>query len=172
MRAMEVICDRPEWDGKNLIVMGGSQGGGQALAAGGLNPKVSMVVAGFPAICDHSGCVIGRTTGWPHFTRLDENGNYDKRVIEPAQYIDAVNFASRIKGKVYLMINYADMTCEPTSCYAAYNNIKSEKRLWVNEEARHTPARGTYPAMQNWMIEDLKASGVNVELRTDLEKFY
>ena len=172
MRAMDVICAQPQWDGKNLAVSGGSQGGGQALVAGGLNPKVTVVASGFPAICDHSGCVIGRTTGWPHFTRLDANGNYDKSVIEASRYIDAVNFASRIKGKVVLMINYADNVCEPTSCYAAYNNIKSEKFLWINEESRHAPAFGTYAKMQNIMIDFMNEDGAKLQKRTDLNRAY
>lgn len=37
------------------------------------------------------------------------------------------------------MINYADDVCEPTSCYAAYNAVKTPKKLVVNEESRHTP---------------------------------
>ena len=172
MRAMDVVCAQPQWDGKNLVVIGGSQGGGQALAGGGLNPKVNVVVAGFPAICDHSGVVIGRTTGWPHFVRTNANGNYDKKVVEAARYIDAVNFASRIKGKTFVLINYADNVCEPTSCYAAYNNIKAPKVLRINEQARHKPTKGTYPALHNLMLKYLQDNGVNVKLRTDIDKFY
>ena len=172
MRAMDVICAQPQWDGKNLAVCGGSQGGGQALAAGGLNPKVTAVASGFPAICDHSGAVIGRTTGWPHFTRLDANGNYDKKAVEAARYIDAVNFASRIKGKVVLMINYADPVCEPTSCYAAYNNIKTQKNIIINEESRHPPAIGTYAEMQNIMVDFINEGGANVKKRPDFNRPY
>ncbi len=162
MRAMDVIMARPEWDGKNLVVNGGSQGGGQALAAGGLNPKVTGVIAMYPAICDHSGIVINRTNGWPHFIRADKDGNYNKKILEAARYIDAVNFAERIKGKVVYMINYADNVCEPTSCYAAYNNIKTPKKLFINEESRHAPAKGTTKELQDMMIEILKQDGVNV----------
>ena len=163
MRAMDVICDQPQWDGKNLAVCGGSQGGGQALAAGGLNPKVTVVAAMFPAICDHSGAAIGRTTGWPHFTRLAKDGSYNKKAVEAARYIDAVNFASRIKGKVVFMINYADPVCEPTTCYAAYNNIKTKKLLRINEESRHNPAAGTYAAAQEIMVDFLREDGANVK---------
>ncbi len=169
---MAVICDQPQWDGKNLAVCGGSQGGGQALAAGGLNPKVTVVTAMFPALCDHSGAAIGRTTGWPHFTRVAKDGSYNKKAVEAARYIDAVNFAARIKGKVVMMINYADTTCEPTTCYAAYNNIKTEKKLWINEESRHTPAAGTYAAAQNIMVDFLRAAGADVKHREKTTSLY
>ncbi len=163
MRAMEVVMAQPQWDGKNFMVFGGSQGGGQALAAGALNPKITVVVAMVPAICDHSGPVVGRTSGWPHFTRLDKNGNYDKKVVEAARYIDAVNFASRIKGEVIYMINYADTTCEPTTCYAAYNNIKTKKRLYINEESRHNPASGTPEIVKSWGVDIIRKNCPDVK---------
>ena len=158
MRAMDVIMAQPQWNGKDLLVMGGSQGGGQALAAGGLYPdKVTFVAACYPAICDHSGAAIGRTNGWPHFTRLDAQGNYDKKKTEAARYIDAVNFAERIKGRVFFMINYADNVCEPTSCYSAYNSIKAPKKLFINEESRHKAAPGTVEKLYGQAYDAVKA---------------
>ena len=150
MRAMDVIMSQKQWNGKDLMVSGGSQGGGQALAAAGLYPdKVSVCVSMFPAICDHTGPVIGRTSGWPHYTRLDSAGRYDKTKVNAPRYIDAVNFASRVKCRTFFMINYADNVCEPTSCYAAYNAISAPKSLYINEESRHSPAPGTYNELQN-----------------------
>jgi len=158
MRAMDVLIAQPQWNGKDLIVTGGSQGGGQALAAGGLYPdKVTVIVACYPAICDHSGAAVGRTTGWPHFTRLDGQGNYDKTKTQAARYIDAVNFAERIKGRVFFMINYADNVCEPTSCYAAYNNIKAKKSIFINEESRHSPAAGTVDKLNSEAVNFVKS---------------
>ncbi len=37
-RAIDLLTARAEWDGKVLAVIGHSQGGGQALVAGGLDP--------------------------------------------------------------------------------------------------------------------------------------
>ena len=167
MRAIDFVVAQPQWDGKNLVVCGGSQGGGQALAMGGLDSRVSIVVAGYPAICDHSGPVAGRTSGWPHYTKLDKNGNYNKVAVESARYVDAMNFAARIKGKTMYLINFADDVCEPTSSYAAYNNIKGEKRLWTNEEARHMPAAGTWQTVQKWAVDEVKKSSPKVRMTVD-----
>ncbi len=167
MRAMEVLTSQPQWDGKNLAVSGGSQGGGQALVAGGLDSRVNYVLAMYPALCDHGGAAVGRTTGWPHFTRVGEDGNYNRKAVEAARYIDAVNFAAKIRGRVFFMVNYADPVCEPTSCYAAYNNIKSGKEIWVNEESRHAPKRGTPTILQNKVVKILQKQGIAVKPRTD-----
>ena len=53
-QSLRYVKSRPEWDGKNLIVYGGSQGGGQALVAAGLDPAVTCCVALVPALCDHA----------------------------------------------------------------------------------------------------------------------
>lgn len=139
MRAMDVAMSLPQWDGKNLILTGGSQGGGQSIAGAALyNDKVSLVVATIPALCDHSGIVVGRTTGWPHFVKeKDANGNYSKERVEAARYVDCMNFASRIKCPAYFTINFADDVCEPTSSFAAYNNVKSKKDVLCEVEYRH-----------------------------------
>lgn len=139
MRAMDAIMAQPQWDGKHLVISGGSQGAGQAIAGAALySDKVTLMAGNYPALCDHSGIVVGRTTGWPHFVKeKDKDGNYDKAAVEAARYIDCVNFASRIKCPAIFTIHFADDICEPTSSFTAYNNIKSKKDLVMEPEARH-----------------------------------
>lgn len=139
MRAMDVAMTFPQWDGKNLVLYGGSQGAGQTIAGAALyNDKVTLAVAKYPALCDHSGIAVGRTTGWPHFVKTkDGQGNFNKNRMEAARYIDAMNMATRIKCPVICTIHFTDDVCEPTSCYAMFNNIKSDKRLYTYPEARH-----------------------------------
>ncbi len=163
MRAMDVVMAQPQWDGKNLVMYGGSQGAGQAIAGAGLyNDKVTLVVAKYPALCDHTGIVIGRTTGWPHFAKeKDANGNYDKESVEAARYIDAVNFAERIKCPAIFTIHYADDVCEPTSSFAAYNNIKTQKKLVPVVEARHPAPEWENELMFKNICERVEASGKN-----------
>ena len=36
-RAVEYLSERPDWDGRTIVVTGGSQGGLQALVAAGLD---------------------------------------------------------------------------------------------------------------------------------------
>ena len=52
-RALQFLKSLPEWDHRTLIVRGTSQGGGQALAAAGLDPQVTLCIAIVPALCDH-----------------------------------------------------------------------------------------------------------------------
>ena len=136
LRALDFLTQRPEWDGKVLIVEGSSQGGGQALVAAGLDPRVTLCIASVPALCDHTGFKANRIAGWPRIVPRDANGNFDEKIAEASRYIDAVNFAARIKCPTYVTVGFIDNVCAPSSVYAAYNNIPAgvEKHI-INRPA-------------------------------------
>lgn len=138
-RALQYLKSRPEWDGKTLIVYGVSQGGGQALAAGGLEPAISMVVAHVPALCFHSGNAEGGTSGWPHYFQTPTYKKNKNAVLEAAAYIDGVNFARNIrKPRVLVTTGFVDFTCPSESVFAAFNNIPSaDKKIICTPTANH-----------------------------------
>ena len=148
--------DQPEWDGKILIVNGTSQGGGQALAAGGLCDKVTYVAAFVPAMCDHNGIAAKRVCGWPNLLRPDKFGAYDKSVYEASPYFDAANFASMIKGEAFVTTGLRDNVCPPSSVSAAYSNIKSPKTFRIAEEGSHAVPRDFYDEGANRIREHVK----------------
>lgn len=131
VRAMEFLTSQKEWDGKVLIVKGSSQGGGQAIAAAGLDSRVTLISAGVPAICDHSGQAAGRINGWPKLVP-QANGQPDPQILQVARYFDSMNFATRATAEAIFSVGFIDGTCAPTSVYAAYNNIPGKKRM-INE---------------------------------------
>jgi len=128
-RAIDFLASRPEWDGKTLIVIGHSQGGGQALAAGGLDDRVTMIAAGVPAICDHTGRAAGRVNGWPKLVPTDADGTPDPAILEASRYVDAVNFAGRCRAEAVMSVGFIDTVCPPSSCYAAYNALRGPKHV-------------------------------------------
>lgn len=127
-RALDFLTSRPEWNGKTLAVIGHSQGGYQALVAGGLDPRVTFIGSGVPAGCDHSGMVAGRISGWPKLVPLVE-GTPDPAALEASRYVDAVNFATRYRGEAILSVGFIDRTCPPTSIYAASNVLPGSKTI-------------------------------------------
>ena len=143
MRAIDFLAAQPEWDGKTLIVYGTSQGGFQALAAAGLDSRVSFICAGVPAGCDHTGSLADRISGWPKLVPLNAQGEPDPAALETSRYFDCVNFASRAKcqGGV-VTVGFIDTVCPPTSVYAAYNALSVPKSIHFDVAAGHanTPA--------------------------------
>lgn len=139
MRSIDIITAQPEWDGENIIAFGRSQGGGQALIAGGLDPRVKLVCAEIPALCDHTGPVIGRIGGWPKLIITDEKGSPQKNMdqVEAVRYSDALNFAPFIRAKVYVTVGFIDLSCPPTTVYAVYNQIKAPKTILHHQNTGH-----------------------------------
>lgn len=128
LRALDFLAAQPEWDGKILIVRGGSQGGGQSIAAAGLDPRVTFIAAGVPALCDHSGNASARVAGWPKIVP-NEAGKPDPKCLEAARYIDCMNLATRAKAAAIMSVGFIDTVCPPTGIYAAYNNWPGEKQM-------------------------------------------
>ena len=150
VRAIDFLTEQPEWDGKTVIVYGSSQGGFQALAAAGLDARVTFICAGVPAGCDHTGIVVNRINGWPKIVPIDAQGKSDPVALEAARYFDCVNFASRAKCKgAAVTVGFIDTTCPPTSVYAAYNALPISKAIHADVAAGHTNT----PAASKFMQE-------------------
>ena len=137
VRAIDFLTAQPEWDGKIVAVIGHSQGGGQALVAGGIDKRVTIIAAGVPAICDHSGRVAGRINGWPKLVPMRADGRPDPMILKASRYVDAVNFASRCKAEAIMSVGFIDTTCPPSSCYAAYNVLQGSKQILNEPLMRH-----------------------------------
>lgn len=131
IRALDFLTAQPEWDGKTLIVYGGSQGGFQAFAAAGLDERVTFFCAGVPAGCDHTGSVVGRINGWPKLVTHVE-GKPVEAELQSARYFDNVNFATRAKCQgAAITVGFIDTVCPPTSVYAAYNALSVPKTIYT-----------------------------------------
>ena len=128
-RALDYVKTLPEYDGKTLIVVGNSQGGGQSLVAAGLDSDVKLVYASVPAMCDHGGGLAFRSPGWPKLMGCKNGKPRRPEVAKTAPYFDAAIFAKYIKAEAYLTVGLVDGVCAPTSVFCAFNNIPGKKHL-------------------------------------------
>jgi cephalosporin-C deacetylase-like acetyl esterase len=156
VRAIDFLTAQPEWDGRTLIVHGSSQGGAQSIVAAGLDSRVTFFAAGVPAMCDHSGAVVGRISGWPKLVPTDADGKPDAKVLEVARYYDAMNFATRARAAGMVTIGFIDTTCPPTSVYAAYNALKGKKEIFNDPPSVHTVSPGAGAAMRNGILRHVE----------------
>jgi cephalosporin-C deacetylase len=135
-RACQYLMSRPDWDGKVLVVSGGSQGGQQTLVTAALVPQVTAALAIVPAGCDMLGPDVNRRGGWPQWYDLTR-GKDAAKVHEASRYFDVVNFASRIKCPVLVGFGLIDQTCPAEGVEAAMNQITAPKELVVLPLAEH-----------------------------------
>ncbi len=137
MRTIDFLTRQPEWDRKRILVIGESQGGGQALVAAGLDKRVSAAVAIVPAMCDWLAPLAGREAGWPQPLNADAPRG---EVIKTVPYFDAANILKCSRSILFVEIGLIDMTCPSTSVYAAINQSRGRKIVYpVPYRAHHQP---------------------------------
>ena len=159
VRAIDFLTAQPEWDGRTVVVFGSSQGGFQAIVAAGLDTRVTFLAAGVPAGCDHTGITANRINGWPKFIPSPSAEQPDAKVVEAVRYYDAMNFATRTKAGAVFTVGFIDLTCPPTSVYAAYNNLGGKKSIHNDPSAGHTNTPKASEAMRQGVLEHVKAQG-------------
>lgn len=160
VRALDFLCSLPGYDGENLGVIGGSQGGALAMVTAGLDPRVKALVAFYPALCDLTGYLYGRAGGWPQmFAPQNEKLNNKPEKIETSKYYDVVNFARFIKAPGYYSWGYNDPTCAPTSIFSAYNVVTAPKQLFVAHDNGHWRTKEQDMITNDWFCGQLLGDG-------------
>ncbi len=127
LRSIEFLARQPEWDGERILVIGESQGGGQALAAAGLDKRVSAVVATVPAMCDFGAPLAGRRGGWPQPV---EWHRANEKALSAVGYFDAAHLLAGSTARLVVEIGLADDACPPAGIFAALNQAKGRKTIY------------------------------------------
>ncbi|WP_207429758.1 acetylxylan esterase [Pedobacter sp. SYSU D00535] len=157
VRSIDYLCSLPEWDGKNVVVTGGSQGGALAIVTAALQPRVTALAAFYPALSDMTGYLHGRAGGWPHLLSPRQQAiNNTPEKLRTISYYDVVNFARHIRVPGFYSWGYNDNTCPPTSVYAAVNAIKAPKTLAITPISAHWRFDETNQESLDWLKKQLK----------------
>ena len=151
LRANDFLCSLPEYDGVNLAVMGGSQGGALSIVTAALDTRVKALSCLYPALCDVNGYQYGRAGGWPHLFNNPENRTKEK--VETSRYYDVVNFAKLLTAPGFYSFGFNDETCPPTSIYSAYNSITAHKEIYIVKEAGHAGQSEQYKRANEFILQ-------------------
>ncbi len=154
VRCIDYLTSLPEWDGRNVAVQGGSQGGALSLITAALDPRVTVCVANHPALSDMAGYLDNRAGGYPHFNR--SNNMLTDEKVKTMQYYDVVNFARRITCPTYLTWGFNDDTCPPTTSYIVWNLITAPKESLITPINEHWTSENTNYGQMLWIKEHLK----------------
>jgi cephalosporin-C deacetylase-like acetyl esterase len=154
IRCIDLLTALPEWDGRNLIVQGGSQGGALAIVAAGLDRRVTQCIVNHPALSDMAAYSAGRTGGYPHFNKVD--GMFTDRNMRTMAYYDVVNFARHVTADVYMTWGYNDNTCPPTTSYAVWNTFTCPKEALITPINEHWTSDDTEYRQMEWVLKKLR----------------
>lgn len=162
LRSIEFLTRQPEWDGKRILVVGESQGGGQALAAAGLDPRVSAAVVTVPAMCDFAAPLVNRKGGWPQ--PIDWHPK-NEAVLETVPYFDAALLLAGSKAKIVAEIGLTDDTCPATGIYAALNQVEGDVTLLPVTYRSHAGPGGDDLAIWETTVKASKDAFIDNYLR-------
>jgi cephalosporin-C deacetylase-like acetyl esterase len=152
IRAIDYLTSRPDWDKKNMIVTGSSQGGGLSIVTAGLDSRVTAMAANVPALCEHTGKFSGRPSGWPNLVSPKDTGV----VANVSTYFDAVNFARHIQSPTLISVGFIDTTCPPMTVYSAFNVIPGEKQILPFPLMGHSQIKKYIEIRDKWIIKQVE----------------
>lgn len=143
-----IAMGMPEVDPERVMAMGGSQGGGLAIACASLEPKIKKVAPVFPFLSDYKrvwemdldkdAYAELRT----YFRNFDPQHKREEEIFTKLGYIDIQHLAPRIKGEVMLGIGLMDTVCPPSTQFAAYNKITAKKQMEIYPDFSHEDLPG------------------------------
>lgn len=157
-RALDYLLMRPDWDGKTVVLTGGSMGGQQSLMLAGLRPEaITAALVCVPSGSDTNGDLHGRKTGYPFWPQDNADA------MKTALYFDPANFASRIKAPVLAGIGFIDTISPPVGIWTTLNQIPVSKEPLPMIESEHdnfTPDKGqACPARTKEILDYLVKGG-------------
>lgn len=156
-RVLDYLLTRPDWDGKTIVLTGGSMGGQQSLALAGLRPdKITAVLVCVPAGADTNGDLHDRKAGYPNWPSANPDA------MKTALYFDTVNFASRIKAPVMAGMGFIDTISPPAGVWTALNQIRGPVEPLPMIESEHdnlTPQKGRACPARTRELLDLIVKG-------------
>ena len=122
---------------------GGSQGGGLTLACAALTPALNRAASQFPFLTDYRRVwdmdldLDAYEELRDYFRHFDPLHEREAEVFTKLGYIDVHNMAHRIKARVRMYTGLLDNICPPSSQFAAYNHITSEKDVKIYPDFGH-----------------------------------
>ncbi len=138
-----IVMDFEEVDENRVGVSGNSQGGALTLACASLEPRIKYAAAIHPFLSDYKRVWEMDLAKNAYddlryfFRKFDPLHEREEEIFETLGYIDIKNIVHRIKAKVLMAITLMDDICPPSTQFAAYNRILSEKDSAIYHDYAH-----------------------------------
>ncbi len=138
-RAVAAAQHLPASEGRPLVLTGGSQGGGLAIAAAHLAGGVAAALPDVPFLA-HPRRAVEVTESHPYGELAEYCSVHHAaagQVFRTLSYIDVVNHAKRAMAPALFSVALADDITPPSTVFAAYNHYAGPKQIEVYEFNGH-----------------------------------
>ena len=158
-RLTRFVMNMEHVDHARVGVSGVSQGGGLTLACAALVPEVKLAATVFPFLSDYRrvwnmDLAVGAYGELKeYFRNFDPNHLREEAVWTRLGYIDIQNLAPRIRAKVMMQTGLMDTTCPPSTQFAAFNKIPSEKEVIFYPDYSHEWLKGGDDKLFQFMMK-------------------
>jgi len=139
VRALDFVVGRPEVDASRIGVTGVSQGGGLSLAVAALDSRPILAMPEVPYLA-HYRRALQVTDRDPYQEIAVYCHRYPEReeqVFNTLSYFDNVNLADSIRCPVLMTVGLQDLITPPSTIFAVYNRISTEKELRIYPYGGH-----------------------------------
>lgn len=133
VRALDAASEITQIDSDRIVVLGGSQGAGVALAVTALAPQVTALFARVPFLCDFPRAIT-ITNNAPYSEialYLSIHRHETETVMQTLSYFDGVNFAREARAPAWFSVGLMDPTSPPSTVFGAVNAYAGPKNLTV-----------------------------------------
>lgn len=139
VRAVEAARSHPAINPQQVVVTGGSQGGGMTLAVSGLVPDLAAALPDVPFLCNfRRAATLIATQPYVEIANfLKTHRDKVEQVFNTLSYFDGINFAARAKAPALFSVGLMDDICPPSTVFAAYNHYAGAKQIKVYEFNNH-----------------------------------
>lgn len=143
-----IVMAMDEVDEQRVAAVGMSQGGGLTLACAALEPRIRLAAPIAPFLSDYLRvwemdlARDGYAQLQEYFRRFDPLHERADETFRRLGYIDVQHLCPRIKARVLLTMGLMDTVCPPSTQFAAYNKITSEKSLLLYPDFGHEVPTG------------------------------
>jgi cephalosporin-C deacetylase len=144
----KIVMEMPDVDPDRVGATGGSQGGALTVACIALEPRIKRAVPVYPFLSDYKRvwemdqAKDAYKELQEYFRLFDPTHENENKVFENLGYIDIQNLAPRIQTNILWGIGLMDTVCPPSSQFAVYNKIKSQKSMIIYPDYAHESLPG------------------------------
>ena len=157
--ALEVLRGHDLVDPSRVAVAGGSQGGGISTSVAALAPSsVAAVLCDVPFLCDfRRAAAVAQTDPYLELVRyLAAHRDRVEQTFATLSYFDVAVLARLATAPALWSVALMDLTCPPSTVFAAYNSYGGAKEMAVYEYNDHEGGDAYQRTLQlAWLRETL-----------------
>jgi cephalosporin-C deacetylase len=149
IRGIDFLVSRAEIDHDRIGLAGTSQGGGIVLAVAALDPRIKVVAAHVPFLCD-----MRAAAQIPHALvndLLTRSGHDRETALATLDYFDPLQLAPDLRAPVLMSAGGKDLTCPAPTIRAVFDRLPGVKSLIVYPDLPHTSCAAFYTLSWHWL---------------------